>query len=122
MKMLERFMKTFQVMTNCILTTVALTLAVPAFAAVSEEAHSRTELNLPPAVADAQSIGTRASVNVEGEWQVATIVSSSAGRRRVQLCNGRRVSVRPNQIRFSYPLFRKEPKNWNQLFPFDFSP
>jgi len=36
-----------------ILTTVALALAAPASAAVLEEAHSRTELDLPPAVAEA---------------------------------------------------------------------
>ena len=46
-------MKYVKYLQTGIITTAALLFAIPASAAVMEEAHSRTELNLPPAVAEA---------------------------------------------------------------------
>jgi hypothetical protein len=53
MRSTERIMKDLKYLQTSILTTVALLLAMPASAAVLEGAHSRTELDLPPAVAEA---------------------------------------------------------------------
>ena len=49
----ERFMGQLHAFGLFIFTTVAFTITVPVSAAALEEAHSRTELDLPPAVAEA---------------------------------------------------------------------